>query len=122
MPYLDLVSKLFRLRGESVAVRSRALLPILLLLSGFCGISYEVLYAKLLGNLLGDQFTISAAVLLTFMAGIALGSLYAYRFVRWLWAIEAGIGLYAVAMVAAYDGIDRMLYSCLLYTSDAADE
>ena len=109
--YFDLVSNLFRLRGESVTVRSRALLPILLLLSGFCGISYEVLYAKLLGNLLGDQFTISAAVLLTFMAGIALGSLYAYRFVRWLWAIEAGIGLYAVAMVAAYDGIDRMLYS-----------
>ena len=109
--YFDLVSNLFRLRRESVTVRSRALLPILLLLSGFCGISYEVLYAKLLGNLLGDQFTISAAVLLTFMAGIAVGSLYAYRFVRWLWAIEAGIGLYAVVMVAAYDGIDRMLYS-----------
>jgi len=111
--YFNLVSNLFRLHGESVTARSRALLPILLLLllSGFCGISYEVLYAKLLGNLLGDQFTISAAVLLTFMAGIALGSLYAYRFVCWLWAIEAGIGLYAVAMVAAYDGIDRMLYS-----------
>ena len=68
----DVVSNLFRLPGETVTVRSRALLPILLLLSGFCGISYEVLYAKLLGNLLGDQFTISAAVLLTFMAGIAL--------------------------------------------------
>ena len=94
-----------------MTVRSRALLPILLLLSGFCGISYEVLYAKLLGNLLGDQFTISAVVLLTFLGGIALGSLYAYRFVRWLWAIEAGIGLYAATMVAAYDGIDRLVYS-----------
>jgi tetratricopeptide (TPR) repeat protein/MFS family permease len=70
-----------------------------------------VLYAKLLGNLLGDQFTISAVVLLTFLGGIALGSLYAYRFVRWLWAIEAGIGLYAATMVAAYDGIDRLVYS-----------
>ncbi|SVC36414.1 uncharacterized protein METZ01_LOCUS289268, partial [marine metagenome] len=29
--YFDLVSNLFRLRGESVTVRSRALLPILLL-------------------------------------------------------------------------------------------
>lgn len=81
-PYFGLVSKLFRLRGATVAVRSRALLPILLLLSGFCGISYEVLYAKLLGNLLGDQFTISAAVLLTFMAGIAEGETNLGQFAR----------------------------------------
>ena len=100
----------------------KLVLPILLLLSGFCGISYEVLYAKLLGNLLGDRFTISATVLLTFLAGIGLGTLYAHRFVRWLWAIEAGIGLYAAAMVAAYGGIDRMLYSWVpaLGTSVAA--
>ena len=43
----------------------KRLLPVLLLVSGFCGISYEILYTKLLGNLLGDQFTISAAVPLT---------------------------------------------------------
>ena len=72
---------------------SKRLLPVLLLVSGFCGISYEILYTKLLGNMLGNQFTISAAVLLTFLGGIGLGTLYAHRFVRLLWLIEAGFGL-----------------------------
>ena len=75
---------------------SRILLPTLLLLSGFCGISYEILYTKLLGNLLGNRFTISASVLLTFLLGIGLGTLYAHRFVKKLWVVEAGIGLSAV--------------------------
>ena len=90
---------------------AKALLPVLMLLSGFCGISYEILYAKLLGNLLGDRFTISASVLLTFLLGIGLGTLYAHRLLRWLWAIEAGIGVYAAVMVAAHGTIDRLLYA-----------
>ncbi len=95
----------------SVPATAKRLLPVLLLLSGFCGISYEILYTKLLGNLLGNQFTISASVLLTFLLGIGLGTLYAHRFVRRLWAIEAGIGVYAAAMVLAYGWIDRFLYN-----------
>ncbi len=90
---------------------AKRLLPVLLLLSGFCGISYEILYTKLLGNLLGNQFTISASVLLTFLLGIGLGTLYAHRFVRRLWAIEAGIGVYAAVMVLTYGWIDRFLYN-----------
>lgn len=93
-----------------MAVPSRVVLPALLLVSGFCGISYEILYTKLLGNLLGNHFTISATVLLTFLLGIGLGTLWAYRFVRWLWAIEAGIGLYAAVMVGAYGWIEALLY------------
>lgn len=69
----------------------------LLLLSGLCGISYEVLYARLLSGFIGDQFAISASVLITFLAGIGLGSLYAHRLWRWLWAIEALIGLCGAA-------------------------
>lgn len=92
---------------------ARFLLPVLLLMSGFCGIAYEILYAKLLGNLLGDRFTISASVLLTFLLGIGLGTLLAHRMLRWLWAIEASIGLYAAAMVFAYDSIDRLIYAWL---------
>jgi predicted membrane-bound spermidine synthase len=91
-------------------MRAKRLLPALLLLSGFCGISYEILYAKLLGNLLGDRFTISASVLLTFLLGIGFGTLYAHRFVRKLWAIEAGIGLYAALMVVSYGWIDQVVY------------
>lgn len=101
---------------------ARALLPLLVLLSGFCGISYEILYARLLGNLLGNQFTINATVLLTFLLGIGLGTRLAHRFVRWLWAIEAGIGLYAAAMVAGMGAVERLVFALLpqLGTSLAA--
>ncbi len=91
----------------------RWVLPLLLLVSGFCGISYEILYTKLLGNLLGNQFMISASVLLTFLLGIGLGTLYAHRFVRKLWAIEAGIGVYAAIMVVSYGWIDHFLYATI---------
>jgi predicted membrane-bound spermidine synthase len=90
---------------------ARVALPFLLLLSGFCGISYEILYTKLLGNLLGNQFIINATVLLTFLLGIGLGTLYAHRFLRFLWAIEAGIGAYA-ALVAIFQApIDRFVFA-----------
>jgi predicted membrane-bound spermidine synthase len=90
---------------------ARVALPVLMPVSGFCGISYEILYAKLLGNLLGDRFTIVASVLLTFLLGIGLGTLCAYRLARWLWAIEVGIGLYAALMVLAYGPINQLLYA-----------
>ena len=86
-------------------------LTFLLFLSGFCGISYEILYTKLLGNLLGNQFTINATVLLTFLLGIGLGTLYAYRFMRFLWLIEVGIGFYAAIMAALLDRIDLIIYT-----------
>ena len=68
-------------------LRARVLLPFLLLLSGFSGIAYEILYTKLLGNLLGNQFAINATVLVSFLLGIGLGALYAYRILKLLWAI-----------------------------------
>ena len=86
---------------------ARAPLPWLLMLSGFCGISYEILYNRLLGNLLGNQFFVSATVLLTFLLGIGFGTLYAHRFARLLWVIEAGIGAYAAVMALAYPWIER---------------
>lgn len=89
------------------------LMPLLVLLSGFCGISYEILYTRLLGNILGNQFIINATVLLTFLLGIGFGSLYAHRFRRWLWLIEVCIGLYALFMAFAYNGIDQFIYSSL---------
>ncbi|TFH50982.1 MAG: spermine synthase, partial [Lysobacterales bacterium] len=89
---------------------ARVLLPFLLLLSGFSGIAYEILYIKLLGNLLGNQFTINATVLMSFLLGIGLGSLYAYRLLRLLWAVEAGIGIYAALMAAGYGWIESFLY------------
>lgn len=43
-----------------------------MLLSGFAGISYEILYGRILGNMMGDQFAVSAAILMTFLLGIGL--------------------------------------------------
>jgi len=90
---------------------ARAALPWLLMLSGFCGISYEILYNRLLGNLLGNQFFVSATVLLTFLLGIGCGTLYAHRFARLLWLVEAGIGAYAALMVTAQPWIERLFYT-----------
>lgn len=85
-------------------------LPFLLLLSGFAGISYEVLYGRLLGNLIGDQFAVSASVLITFLLGSGLGSVYAHRLWRWLWLIEAGIGACGLGFVFGYDALQALLY------------
>jgi spermidine synthase len=68
--------------------------------SGMCGIAYEILYARLLTTYLGDAFFVSAAILATFLLGIAIGSLAAKRLLRWLWAVELGIGLYSMAVAA----------------------
>lgn len=83
-------------------------------LSGFAGISYEILYGRLLGDLLGDQFLVSAAVLVTFLAGIGVGALRAHRLWGRLWMIEGGIGLYALAFLAIRPSLDSLLYASAL--------
>ncbi|MDD5480399.1 tetratricopeptide repeat protein [Rhodoferax sp.] len=87
------------------------LFSLLLLLSGFAGISYEILYGRILGNMVGDQFAVSAAILMTFLLGIGLGSAYAHRLWRWLWAIEAGIGLYGLLIAFTQPWIERVVYA-----------
>lgn len=87
------------------------LLILLLWCSGFCGISYEILYGRMLGNLLGDQFGVNAAVLLTFLLGIGVGTLWAHRIQRWLWAVELGIGVCGVASALLTAPLSRLLYS-----------
>lgn len=92
------------------------ILPSLLLLSGFAGISYEILYGRLLGNLLGDQFLVSASVLITFLLGAGLGSVYAYRFKNGLWFIECAIGLFALLFALNYSVLENLIYSQNLLT------
>jgi predicted membrane-bound spermidine synthase/Flp pilus assembly protein TadD len=84
---------------------------VLLVLSGFCGISYEVLYGRVLSNFIGDQFAVSASILLTFLLGMGLGSLYAHRWARWLWAIEAGIGFCGVALTLGAHSVENWFYA-----------
>ena len=85
----------------------RILLTVLLFTSGLCGISYEILYGRLLGNIIGDQFVVSTAVLLTFLLGIGLGALHAHRLWSRLWLIEAGIGLYAAFFHSIFPALNR---------------
>src|SRR4051812_46283311 len=84
---------------------------ILLVISGFCGISYEVLYGRILSNFVGDQFAISTSILLTFMAGIGVGALHAHRFWRWLWLIEGAIGACAATAVLRQAQIETWFYA-----------
>lgn len=74
----------------------RRFLPIVALLSGWCGIAYELLYSRLLTTHLGDMFQVNAAILTSFLLGIGVGSWVSHRFVRWLWLVELGIGVYSL--------------------------
>ncbi len=96
--------------ADPASIGKARLLSLLVLVSGFCGISYEILFGRILGNLAGDQFTVSGAVLLTFLLGLGMGALAAHRLWRWLWAIEAGIGLCGLAFAFGTAWLDRLLY------------
>ncbi len=102
--------------GETPPAYRRHIFSLLLLTSGFCGISYEVLYGRILGNLIGDQFAVSAAILLTFLAGIGLGTLFAHRLWPYLWAVEGAIGLYAMTMAAGSGLLDSFLFTAFAHS------
>lgn len=87
------------------------LLTLVLLLSGLSGISYEILYGRILGGILGDQFAVSAAVLITFLLGIGIGARYAHRLWSRLWAVEAMIGVYGIGFALSHDAIEHLLYN-----------
>jgi len=84
---------------QSTGDRARAgLLTCLALLSGSCGLAYEVLYVRALTSVLGDMFYVHAALLSTFLIGVGLGAKAASRCRRWLWAFEILTGLYALVL------------------------
>lgn len=87
----------------------------LLMLSGYCGITYEVLYGRIIGNIIGDQFIVSAAILVAFLLGIGIGSLIAHRLWRFLWLIEAAIGVYGLSFALFVNELETLLYTSLPY-------
>ena len=98
-------------RSKDRKLPQRFVLLFLLFVSGFCGISYEVLYARILSDLVGDRFVVSASVLMAFLLGIGLGTLYAHRLWRYLFALEAGIGFYGLALATGSGALDSLIYS-----------
>ncbi|MBW2459045.1 MAG: hypothetical protein JRI68_31385 [Deltaproteobacteria bacterium] len=94
--------------------RRYPLLLSLAFLSGVCGLAYEVLYARLLTTYLGDMVQVSAAILASFLMGLGIGSLVAHRWYRWLWLIEALIGVYGLAIALAFTALSPISLGALL--------
>jgi len=90
-------------------MRSRstfAALCLLFVCSGACGLTYQVLWLRLLSLIFGVTVHAASTVLAAFMAGLALGSLLAERLarrghpLRVFAALEAGIAVSALATPA----------------------
>lgn len=97
-----------------------AFLPLCLLffLSGACGLTYQVLWLRLLALVFGVTVHAASTVLAAFMAGLALGAMLAGRLVRRadplriFAALEAGIAAAALAtpaLLALATGVYRPL-------------
>jgi spermidine synthase len=102
-------------------MRSRSTFVALCLLfvcSGACGLTYQVLWLRLLSLVFGVTVHAASTVLAAFMAGLALGSLLAERLarrghpLRVFAGLEAGIAVAALAtpaMLGAAEGLYRPL-------------
>src|SRR5712691_11946763 len=84
-------------------------------LSGATALIYEILWARMLGLVVGATTLAVSAVLAAFMGGLAIGSALAGRFgarakrpVRWYGVIEIAIGLYALLVPLLFRGIDHV--------------
>jgi len=93
-------------------VRSRAVAT-LLFFSGATGLVYEVVWSKLLADVLGNSGQAHAIVLATFMGGLALGAWLfgslADRLARPLMlyaGIELGVGVYALVFPAVHGALE----------------
>jgi len=97
-------------------------------LSGAAGLIYEVLWVRLIDKVIGSAPFAVATVLTAFMAGLALGSYLAGRYIDRFSSkaallslygkIEIGVGVYAVVLpflIAAAKPFYRLIYDPLLY-------
>ena len=93
-------------------------LCLLFVCSGACGLTYQVLWLRLLALVFGVTVHAASTVLASFMAGLALGSLLAERLarrghpLRVFAALEAGIAVSALAtpvLLGAAEGLYRPL-------------
>ncbi len=100
--------------------RERFFLITLAFLSGAAGLSYEVLYARVLSVYFGDVYFIIAAILMSTFLGLAVGYLLAHRLVTYLWAIEALLGLYALATAYVFSNFGLEPTRFLAYSNTSS--
>ena len=86
-------------------------------LSGFCALAYEVLWARMLNLFLQNNVYSFTAVIATFLAGIAIGSLFYSRFlskvrnqVLLFVLLEVGIGVMAYASPHIFSLLQQSLF------------
>ena len=101
----------------SEKTNNKLLFIITLFISGFCGISYEILYSRILGNIIGNHFALNASILVMFLLGIGIGTKISHRFSGFLWAIEGLIGIYAIGFSFATPYFDKLFFDILPYGS-----
>lgn len=97
--------------------KNKLLFIITLFISGFCGISYEILYSRILGNIIGNHFALNASILVMFLLGIGIGTKIAHKFSGFLWVIEASIGIYAIGFTFSTPYFDKLFFEILPYGS-----
>ncbi len=91
------------------------LIPLVLLLSGMTSFTYEVVWTRLLGHVLGGSTYAFATMLATFLAGIAIGAALAARLAatparaaRGLAIAEVGIAVTSLAAFRVLDELPRL--------------
>lgn len=85
----------------------RHVFHVLFFVSGFAALIYQVVWQRVLTQIIGVDSMSTAAIVSIFMAGLGFGSLYARRFTRmdhrslawWYCGIELAIGLFGVFSV-----------------------
>jgi spermidine synthase len=81
----------------------------LLTLSGFAGLSYEVVWLRSLSNTLGSSMLATSTILATFMAGMAAGSLVVGRRADRLARPLVGYAILELCLAACALAVPRML-------------
>jgi spermidine synthase len=66
-------------------------------LSGICGLSYQILYSRILSTYFGSISYVAAAIIGGFLLGIAIGPLIARRLTPYIAHVEALVGIVGAA-------------------------
>src|ERR1019366_4304379 len=114
------------LRGGGVGLTSersiRRIILALFMLSGACGLVYEVVWMRMLTLVFGATAFATSPILSSFCAGLALGSLYFGKVVDRsrnplaLYAVlEAGIGIFAFLMPVLLGGLTAVYVAVARY-------
>ncbi len=80
--------------GDEKKIKLRTLLLLVLCcFSGAVGLSYEIIYLRILSSFIfGELYLIIAAILFGVFLGLTLGAHFSYRLTPYLWALEVLLG------------------------------